>query len=182
MIQKYVSINQPLYNIYYSESNLTMETLQKLSPIDKQLFYESLKNIENKLNYLVQRFYFYFLQTEAGPLFRETEWDNHMKMFHVSLAFLIAHIDNPTLLNKHLSLIVENHRGYGVESKHISHFIDSFISALNEFFEENDRIIGIWHSVIYEIMSFFNSKLMNAEANLSPVSFKSINSSPSKAN
>ena len=86
---------------------------------------------------------------------------NHYKMFHVTLAFLISHIDNPQMLNEHLKLVVLKHKGYGVQSFHVPFFIDSFMSALKEFFEEsNERVITIWDSVIYEIMSFFNELLL----------------------
>ena len=136
-----------------------MQTLLKLTPYDKQEFYDSLARIEYRLEHLVHRFYYFFLQTEAGELFKNTDMETHYRMFHVALAFLISHIDNPTLLNKHLELIIEKHKTYGVKRSHISHFIDSFISALKEFFDEsNERTIVIWNSVIYEIMSFFNEK------------------------
>ena len=94
-------------------------------------------------------------------------------MFNVALAFLISHIDNPSMLNKHLELIVKTHKNYGVQSKHIPYFIDSFISALKEFFDESDeRVVPIWNSVIYEIMSFFNQELFKESSS----SFQSFNS------
>ena len=86
--------------------------------------------------------------------------EKQKKMFYVSLAFLIAHIDNPILLNEHLKLVVTKHKQYGVTSKHIPYFIDSFMSAIKETLgDDNERIISIWNSVIYEIMSFFNEQL-----------------------
>ena len=144
-----------------------MQTLLKLSPYDKQEFYASLARIEHRLEHLVHRFYYFFLQTEAGGLFKNTDMETHYRMFHVALAFLIAHIDNPNLINKHLKLIVERHKKYGVKKSYIFYFIDSFISALKEFFDEsNERIIVIWNSVIYEIMSFFNEKFFEESENL----------------
>lgn len=134
---------------------------------DKQDFYISLTQIENKLEHLVQRFYYFFLQTDAGELFKNTQMENHYKMFHVALAFLIAHIDNPESLNQHLKLVVTKHKTYGVKSKHISLFVDSFMSALKEFFDEsNERVVRIWNSVIYEIMSFFNDQLFVSKGSI----------------
>lgn len=156
-----------------------METLQRLSEVDKQKFYESLRNIETQLERLVQRFYYFFLQTEAGVLFKNTEMENHYQMFNVALAFLISHIDNPSMLNKHLELIVKNHKKYGVESKHIPFFIDSFISALKEFFDESDeRVIPIWNSIIYEIMSYFNERLLKESDSVTSASYKYTNRIP----
>ena len=137
-----------------------MQTLQKLSPSDKEEFYNSLSDIHDKLDILVDRFYFYFLQTEARVLFVKTDMEKQHKMFHVTLAFLIAHIDNPVLLNKHLGLVITRHRDYGVTKKHIPFFIDSFMSALKELLDgSDDRVTAIWNSVIYEIMSVFNEQL-----------------------
>ena len=108
----------------------------------------------------MQRFYYYFLETEAGDLFRHTELEKQYKMFYVSLAFLIAHIDNPILLNEHLKLVVAKHKQFGVTNRHIPYFIDSFMSAIKEFLDNSDnRIIEIWNSVIYEIMNVFNEQL-----------------------
>ena len=137
-----------------------MQTLQKLSDSDKREFYLSISQLQHQLADVVQRFYHYFLQTEAGILFQFTEMETHIKMFQVTLAFLIAHIDNPILLNEHLKLVITKHKRYGVKEKHVPLFIDSFMSALKEFIDEsNDHVLVIWNSVIYEIMSFFNEQL-----------------------
>ena len=143
-----------------------MQALQKLSPHEKQQFYISLSHIEDKLEGLVERFYYFFLQTDAGILFKNTNMDTHYKMFHVTLAFLIAHIDNPVLLNEHLKLVVQKHKTYGVKSEHVFYFIDSFMMALKEFFDESDeRVTFIWNNVLYEIMSFFNEQLQEIRNN-----------------
>lgn len=86
--------------------------------------------------------------------------DTHYKMFHVTLAFLIAHIDNPVLLNEYLKLVIQKHKTYGVKNEHVPYFIDSFMMALKEFFDESDELVTvIWNNVLYEIMSFFNEQL-----------------------
>ena len=121
-----------------------MQTLQKLLPNDKNLFYLSLVQIQDQIENLVSRFYHYFLDTEAAILFKDTDMEKQKKMFYVSLAFLIAHIDNPILLNEHLKLVVTKHKEYGVTSKHIPYFIDSFMSAIKETLgDDNERNVFV---------------------------------------
>ena len=49
--------------------------------MDKQDFDFSLSQMEDRIERFVQRFYYFFLQTEAGELFKNTEMKTHFKMF-----------------------------------------------------------------------------------------------------
>lgn len=136
-----------------------MQALQKLSETDKEIFYVSLVKIQHDLNNIVRRFYDYLLETDAAVLFKHTDMEKQQRMFHVSIAFIIAHVDNPAVLQNHMNMVVETHKKYGVINKYVPMFIDSLISALSEFLDRDERAILIWSSIIYEIMGYFNEQL-----------------------
>ncbi len=135
-----------------------LQTIEHLSNEEKVIFYNSLTAIQNRLDDLVPIFYNYFLQTKAGGLFKNLDMEKQYKMFHVSLAILISYIDYPYLLLEHLQLIIKNHKKYGVEKKHISLFVESFMLTLEEFIQ-NKHALKIWRTVITEIMQTFQEQL-----------------------
>jgi len=81
-------------------------------------------------------------------------------MFSVFLNFIITHIVNAALLKDHLVSIRTEHIGYGVHNNHINYFIDSFMNALQEIFNDKKEkeIIALWSKELLDFMaSFANS-------------------------
>lgn len=131
-----------------------------LSENEKSNFYTSLNIIQTKIDDFVRVFYRHFLQTEVKSLFKDVNLEEQYKMFRVSLAIIISYIDNPYLLNKHLKLVVENHKKYGVRKEHIHSFIESFMLSLYEFIgNDNKEILDIWDKIINKIMKSFEDQI-----------------------
>lgn len=132
-----------------------------LSEHEKQLLHFSLPIINKNMDFLVIRFYHYFLETSAGLLFSNTNMEIQYKMFASSLNTIITHIVSPHLLNDNLDKLIVTHANYGVLSEHIDMFIDSFMKALHEVFNENkDRIIlDLWKKLVTTIMDFFKENI-----------------------
>lgn len=115
--------------------------------------------LKDHLDELVNHFYGYFLRTKAAELFNLFDMEKQYKMFRVSIAILISHVDNPFMLDQHLRLVVKNHKNYGVQKEHISLFVDSFNCALKDVFQNNDDFIQVWSNIISEIMYSFENQM-----------------------
>lgn len=113
------------------------------------------------MDFFVIRFYYYFLRTKAGLLFQHTNIEKQYQMFNSSLNVILTHIADPTLLEDHLQELIKSHVEYGVISEHIDYFIDSFMKALTELFDdESDKaILEVWNKVITDIMIYFKNDL-----------------------
>ena len=107
------------------------------------------------------RFYYYFLQTNAGLLFEHTNIEKQYKMFTTALKIILTHNADPTQLEDLLRSLVETHVKYGILTEHVNYFIDSFMKALAEIFsaESDHEIIKIWTKVISEIMFYFKNNM-----------------------
>jgi hemoglobin-like flavoprotein len=140
-----------------------VEVLDQLSQLEKQVFFDSLPIINKNMDFFVIRFYNYFLRSNAGHLFKNTQIENQYKMFNTALNVIISHISDSTLLEDYLALLVDEHAHYGVISDHIDNFVESFINALSEIFNNDSEksIILIWYKVISEIMHYFKENLSN---------------------
>ncbi len=132
-----------------------------LTEHEKQLLHFSLPIINKNMDFLVIRFYHYFLETPAGVLFENTQMEKQYKMFASSLNTLITHIVSPHLLNDNLDKMILTHENYGVMSEHVDMFIDSFMKALREVFnEEKDKLIlQLWKKIVTNIMTYFKDNL-----------------------
>ena len=105
-----------------------------------------------------RRFYYYFLQTKAGLLFKQTEKEKQYQMFAVSLKIIFNHINNPPQMVKQLDNLISNHQKYGVMRVHADYFIESFLKALKEVFENqkfDTTISNLWLRVISDILGYF---------------------------
>lgn len=113
------------------------------------------------MDFLVIKFYDYFLKTDAGFLFQHTEMDHQYKMFASSLNVIITHIVSPHLLTDNLDKLIESHTHYGVSAKHIDLFIDCFMKALQEVFEsDRDKLIlNLWKKLLTTIMYYFRDNV-----------------------
>lgn len=139
-----------------------MQSIIELSGSDKELFLSSLPIVRNKLDEFVVNFYSYFLKTDAGRLFKETAMETQYRMFHSSLAVIITHIEHPTLLEQHLSYLISGHTKFGVLLTDIDLFINSFMQALQDIYEDQFYLYkDIWYKLIKEIMDYFGEGLQN---------------------
>lgn len=75
-----------------------------LSQEEKDLIQTSITKLTGKLNELIERFYFHFLQknSDVSRLFQNSEMVKQHNMFNVSLGVIISNIDNPKLIQDHL--------------------------------------------------------------------------------
>ena len=139
-----------------------MEAINELSESEKQLLQFSLPIINKNTEFLVIRFYYHFLQTKAGLLFKNTKMEDQYKMFASSLNAIITHIANPYLLMDNLDVLIQSHVKYGVMEEHIDYFIESFMKALGEVFnnEQDKTILKLWKKLITSIMLYFKEHLI----------------------
>ena len=139
-----------------------MEAVKELSESEKQLLQFSLPIINKNMEFLVIRFYHHFLQTKAGVLFKHTKMEDQYKMFASSLNAIITHIANPYLLTDNLDVLIQSHVTYGVMEDHIDYFIESFMKALGEVFnnEQDKTILKLWKKLITNIMMYFKEQLI----------------------
>ena len=140
-----------------------MEVIKQLSSDEKNIFLLSLPIISKNMEFFVIRFYYYFLRTNAGLLFQQTNIENQYKMFNTSLNVILTHIADPTQLEDNLQDLIKTHVGYGVIGEHIDFFIDSFMKALSEIFSDysSKNLLEIWYKVISEIMFYFKDSLFS---------------------
>ena len=138
-----------------------MESLIVLTESERQLLQFCLPKINNNIDFLISRFYFYFLKTNAGILFKHTKMGQQEKMFASALNAILTNITNPGLLEDTLEEIIAKHRDYGVLQKHIEYFVDSFMKALKDIFNtENDQyILNLWYKIISNIMGYFKDQI-----------------------
>ena len=138
-----------------------MEVIERLSIQERTILIKSLPVINGNMDFFVIRFYYHFLRTKAGLLFKHTNIEKQFKMFNTSLNIIITHIADPTQLEDHVHELVKSHAEYGIIPEHVDYFIDSFMKALKEIFpeEEDQEIVEIWHKIISEIMDYFRENL-----------------------
>ncbi len=137
------------------------ENIIDLDNTTQKVFYSSLSKIKENLDFFVLRFYYYFLQTEAGALFHDTKFEFQYKMFYGSMELILNHITTPDLIENHLNRLVKKHKDVGVTVEHIDYFIGSFMKALQDVYigENSEEIIAIWHKIIVKILTCFEKKL-----------------------
>ena len=142
---------------------LSLEILDQLTMDDKKILYLSLPNLNKNLDFFVIRFYYYFLQTKAGVLFKHTDIKRQYRMFHRSLNTLVTHLAEPKQVQEHLNALIMTHQKYGVLPDYVDDFIDSFMKALKEIYtdESDNEILNIWYKVVRELMIYFKKKLEN---------------------
>ena len=140
-----------------------MEVIKQLSSEENNILLLSLPIISKNMDFFVIRFYYYFLRTNAGLLFQQTNIENQYKMFNTSLNVILTHIADPTQLEDHLQDLIKSHVEYGVIGEHDDFFIDSFMKALSEIFSDYSakNLLEIWYKVISEIMFYFKENLFS---------------------
>ncbi len=136
-----------------------MQSIVSHSEIQKIVFQKSLILLNEHLDDLVNHFYRYFLSTKAAELFNLFDMEKQYRMFRVSIAILISHVDNPFMLDKHLRLVVEKHKHYGVTKEHTKLFLNSFNKALKDIFQDHDEFTRIWSNIMNEIMLSFDNQM-----------------------
>ena len=132
-----------------------------LTDEEKEELISSLDGIKHRMNELVEKFYFYFLQTKASNLFKTTDMMKQHVMFNSSIGIIIAHINHPLLLQEHLDNLILRHSHYGVSADYIDDFIESFKNALQDIFQDSDdkQFIEMWYKLITSVMSYFKTKI-----------------------
>ena len=101
---------------YFKGLYIKLQSIAFLSEREKIIFHKSLLILKDRLDEFVNSFYGFLLQTKAAELFNLFDMEKQYKMFQVSIAILISHVDNPFMLDKHLQLVVKNHKYYGVKN------------------------------------------------------------------
>lgn len=135
-----------------------MESIVTLSQEEKNYLDKSIKVINKHIDFFVIRFYHYFLSTDAGNLFQNTQMDKQMNMFATSLIVIFNHVKNPFQLKSYLEELAIRHRNYGVITEHSDYFIDSFMAAIKEVMEgENlgNKTLDLWFKIISDVLGFF---------------------------
>ena len=109
------------------------------------------------MEFFAVRFYYHFLQTKAGFLFKNTKIEQQYKMFGASLNIILTYISDPDLLENHMRILAKSHVEYGVIIDYIEDFIDAFMKALEETLSQkvNKHVLDIWKILISEIMTLF---------------------------
>lgn len=132
-----------------------------LTDDEKELLNNSTQILIGKLDTLVERFYFYFLQSsdEVAKLFKNTDMLKQQNMFNVAIGAIITNIDNPVLIQNNLDQYIQKHKLYGVESKHIPHFIDSLTKTFSEMLANNQEAVKAWLKLFHGVMEYFRSEL-----------------------
>ena len=121
----------------------------------------SLPIIVINIVFFVVRFYYHFLQTKAGMLFKKTTISKQHKMFGSALNAILNYITDPVLLENYIHNLGQTHAEYGVISAHIDYFIDSFMKALKETLPEtiDAKIYTIWSEILEDLMADFKVEL-----------------------
>ena len=135
-----------------------MEVFHQLSEEERKIILSSLPILSKNMEFFVLRFYYHFLMTKAGLLFQHTKIETQHKMFSTALNAIITQIADPALLEHTIDELVKTHSEYGIVQEHIDYFINSFMAALQEVFnEDSDALLNTWHKVIVELMSYFRN-------------------------
>lgn len=140
-----------------------MESILPLTEEERQQLHLSIELINKNIDFFVIRFYNYFLKTEAGKLFQNTEMDKHYNMFSTALNVIFNHIDNPNYIKGFLDDIIFRHIGYGVLPEYTDYFVNSFLSSLKEVFDDEDfgNTLHIWLKIISDLLAYFQIGLIN---------------------
>ena len=140
---------------------MSLQSILNLSDAEKEELMISLDLLKFQMDNLVERFYFYFMKSDAGRLFEKTDMIKQHIMFNSSLGILIAHINHPLLLQQHLDNLVLRHGHYGVKADHINNFIESFKCALQDIFDKsNTKIyVEVWYKLIHSVMQYFKNQI-----------------------
>ena len=132
-----------------------------LTDDEKEDLTTSLDVVKAQMDALVERFYFYFLQTKARDLFKTTDMMKQHIMFNSSIGIIIAHLNHPLLLQEHLDNLILRHSHYGVSAEYTDDFLESFEKALQDIFRDanNKRFIEMWYKLISSVMLYFKTKI-----------------------
>ena len=141
---------------------MTLSLFYKLSKEEQDLLLASVDMLTEKLNELVNIFYYNFLTNneEILPLFKDIDMNKQYNMFMVSIGFIITNIENPDALAGHMDYLIYRHIEYGVLPEHIPAFIEAFSKTIDEILDGTDPRTGIaWMKVIQNAMNYFKEKL-----------------------
>lgn len=141
-----------------------MESIKYLSEEERLHLQSSINYVVGNLEVLAKRFYHYFLQTDAGILFKDTDMEKQYKMFAISMRIILDHINHPTEMKNQLDNLIISHKRYGVIAQHADFFVDCFLKALKEIFEGyqvDERQRAIWKNIISEVMQYFKEGFTN---------------------
>ena len=87
--------------------------------------------------------------------------ENQYKMFNVSLNVILGYIEEPEKLKDYLGQMAQRHAQYGVDTVHLDLFIDSFMNAWKELFDNKyeENLFNLWYRVITEIIFYFKNNI-----------------------
>lgn len=127
---------------------------------EKNVLINSLDHLKKNIDFFTIRFYHYFLQTEAGTLFKG-DTEKQYRMFASSLNVIINHIFDSSQLDSYLESMINKHSTYGIRYNHIDLFISSFMNAWMELFgpEYDKTLYNLWKRLISMVMELFRNYL-----------------------
>lgn len=141
-----------------------LESIKSLTEVERLQLQPSINYAVNNLEFLIKRFYYYFLQTDARIIFKDTNMEKQYKMFAISIRIILDHIDNPTHLKKQLDDLINSHKNYGVMPEYTDYFKECFLKALREVFEGYqlyESQMNNWDNIISEVMQYFKQGFIN---------------------
>jgi len=140
---------------------MSYSSFLSLSNEEKGLFLQSVAKLTGKLDSLVERFYYHFLNDneEISQLFQSSDMVKQHNMFNVSIGYIITNIDDPNLIQVHLDQLIDNHLRYGIKVNHIPFFTSAFSKTITELLDSSDPVSKIWIKVIESAMEYFKFKL-----------------------
>lgn len=140
---------------------MLISSFLSLTDHEKGLLNDSTQTLIGKLEILIERFYFYFLQSseEVANLFKNTDMLKQQNMFNVAIGAIITNIDTPVLIQNSLDQYIQKHKLYGVEAKHVEFFIDSLTKAFSEILANDQETVKAWLKLFHGVMEYFRSEL-----------------------
>lgn len=140
---------------------MLLSSFLALSEEERLLLINSIQRLMGKLDILVEKFYFYFLQSnnEIKRLFSQTDMIKQQNMFNVAIGVLITNVGNPDLIQDNLDVYVKKHLIYGVTVAHVQYFVDAITKSFSELLINEEMILKAWIKVFYGVMEYFKSKM-----------------------
>ena len=140
---------------------INLEIIFQFSDNERLQLQDSIIFLKKNIDFFIIRFYHHLLQTEAGSLFRNSNMENQYKMFNVSLKIILSYIEDPEKIKDYLGSMAQRHAQYGVNTEHTGLFIDSFMNAWKELFDNNyeENLFNLWYKIISEILFYFKDNL-----------------------
>ena len=145
---------------------MSQSLLFSLSMQERIILMNSVKDLKKNIESLVENFYKYLLEDnkEIQILFKNTDMIKQRSMFNVSIGIIISNVENTEFVKEHLDILVKRHREYGVESFHVDDFLNAYLKAIKNVFENYNQIVDVWTKIIKSTMVYFKNEMMKLES------------------